>query len=307
MSFVLLIVGIGLLYAGGELLVRSAGALAARFGISPLVIGLTVVAFGTSAPELAATVAASLRGVPDLGVGNVLGSNIANVGLILGLAALLAPIAGSASFLRREIPVVLAVMLLLVPLAWDGTLGRWDGALLIALLAGYLVLMVRQDRSVVDEALSEGAERVPPWRGALGAAAGVTLLVLGAEALVRGGVEIATALGVPEQVIGLTMVAFGTSLPELASSVVAAARGEGEMILGNIAGSNVFNVLAVFGATSLITPLPVALSAVRFDLGVALAFSAALIPLMGLRAGLGRGRGGLLLGAYLAYVVLAFV
>lgn len=310
MSVLLLLLGVALLYAGGEFLVRGARALATRLGISPLVIGLTVMAFGTSAPELAATLAAALRGVPDLGVGNVLGSNVANIGLILGLAALVRPLPGSEGFVRRELPVVLLTMLALVPLAWNGMLGRLDGLLLLAALAVYLWVLFRADPGRVEEEAGEG-DGVPAgaslWPALLAVAAGVGLLVLGAEVLVRGAVTIATALGVPERVIGLSMVAFGTSLPELASSLVAVTRREGAMILGNVAGSNVFNVLAVLGATATLSPLPMSLPDVGPDLVVALAFSAVLVAMMGLQEGLGRKRGAVLLAAYLSYVVYLFV
>lgn len=306
-SVVLLVAGIVMLVVGGDVLVRSAAALAVRLGVSSLVIGLTVVAFGTSAPELAATLVSSLRGVPDLGVGNVLGSNVANVGLILGLTAMIAPIASSASLVRRELPVVVGTMLLLFPLMWNGVLGRLEGALLLGLLAGYLGIMVWQDEGALDEELPSDADRVPTWRAAGGAAVGILLLVGGAEVLVRGAVDIATALGVSERVIGLTMVAVGTSLPELASALAAAARRQGTMILGNVAGSNIFNVLAVLGATSAITPIPIDRDAVFVDLAVATAFSLALLPMMGLRAGLGKKRGALLLAAYLAYVAVVYL
>jgi cation:H+ antiporter len=305
-SLLFLTGGFVLLVLGGDVLVRSASALALRLGISPLVIGLTVVAFGTSAPELAATLASSVQGVPDLGVGNVLGSNVANVGLILGAAALMMPIASNAAFLRREVPVALAVMALLVPLAWDGRLGRWDGLLLLAVLGAYLALLIRHDRAALTEELPD-AQRTPLWRGTGGAVLGIGLLVLGADAVVRGAVDIAALLGVPERVIGLTMVAFGTSLPELASSVAAAARREGDMILGNIAGSNIFNILAVLGTAAGATVLPVELSRVGMDLVVAMAFSAVLLPIMATTGKLGRLPGALLLAAYLGYVAFLFL
>lgn len=307
-SVLYLITGLVLLVAGGDVMVRSASALAIRLGVSSLVIGLTVVAFGTSAPELAATLASSLRGVPDLGVGNVLGSNVANVGLILGLTAAIAPIGPSPGFVRREIPIVVATMAILFPLAWNGSLGRLEGLLLLAFLGAYLVVMFRQDKeSLEQEAPDPEASTTPLWRSTLGAVLGVALLVAGAEAMVRGAVNIATVLGVPERVIGLSMVAFGTSLPELASALAAAARREGDMILGNIAGSNIFNVLAVLGTTAAIIEIPVDLDAIFGDLAIALAFSLVLLPMMGMREGLGRKRGVVLFLAYLVYVGVLFL
>lgn len=305
MSVLFLLAGFVALTFGGDWLVRGAAALAVRIGVSPLVIGLTVVAFGTSAPELAATVASSLQGAPDVGVGNVLGSNVANVGLILGATALLAPLAGNASFTRRDLPLGVAAMLLLVPLAWDGHLGRLDGALLLSALGVYLALLVRHDRdTLADEADAPGG---PLWRSVGAVLLGLGVLVLGADLVVRGAVDLAATLGVPERVVGLTMVAFGTSLPELASAVAAAARRQGDMILGNIAGSNLFNVLAVLGVASLATGLPVALPEVGGDLAVAAGFSVATVLAFALAGRLGRVAGAGLLVAYLAYVAALFL
>jgi len=306
-SIVLLLIGFVLLVLGGDVLVRSASSLAVRLGISPLVIGLTVVAFGTSAPELAATLASSLQGVPDLGVGNVIGSNIANIGLILGAAAILAPIGYNAAFVRRDVPVSLVAMALLALLALDGRLGRWDGVLFLAALGSYLALLIRHDRDAFADDVPGDAVTAPLWRNVGGVVLGVGLLVLGADLVVRGAVEIAGVLGVPERVIGLTMVAFGTSLPELASSVAAALRREGDMILGNIAGSNIFNVLAVLGAAAGATVIPVRLAEVGVDLLVAGAFSLLLLPIMAFTGRLGRVAGVVLLAGYLAYVVTLFV
>ena len=306
MSYVLLVLGLGLLVAGGDVLVRSAASLATRLGVSPLVIGLTVVAFGTSAPELAATLVSSLQGAPDIGIGNVLGSNVANVGLILGLSAIVASIAANDAFLRRDLPIAIAAMVLLVPMTLDGMLGRWDGLALLTLLAAYLTLLMRSDGAALT---SEAPEEPggPLWRTVGGALLGLGLLLGGAEATVRGAVDIATALGVPERVIGLTLVAFGTSLPELASAVAAAARRQGDMILGNIAGSNIFNVLAVLGVAGSATRLPARIEAIGPDLAVAVAFSAALLAVMAWRDQLGRAAGIVLFGGYLAYVTSLFV
>lgn len=306
MSLILLLLGFALLVVGGDVLVRSASALARRLGISPLAIGLTVVAFGTSAPELAATLASSLQGAPELGIGNVLGSNVANVGLILGAAALVAPIAANAAFVRRDVPMSIAVMVLLAPLALDGRLGRWDGLALLTILGGYLALLARHDRGALSEEIPEG-EAAPLWRSVGGAVLGIGLLVLGADLTVRGAVEIAAYLGVPERVIGLSMVAFGTSLPELASSLAAARRREGDMILGNIAGSNIFNVLAVLGASAGATVLPVRLAAFGADLAVAVAFSAAMLAVMAATGRLGRTAGAVLVAGYVAYIVALFL
>lgn len=305
MSLILLLLGLLLLVFGGDLLVRSASALAVRLGVSRLVIGLTVVAFGTSAPELAATLASSLRGAPDVGVGNVLGSNIANVGLILGLGALIVTIPSNASFLRRDVPVALVAMALTYPMVLDGRLGRVDGLLLLALLAGYLAFLMMRDSNAIAEEVGDPDDS-PMWRRAGGALLGLGMLVVGADAVVQGAVEIATLLGVSERVIGLTLVAFGTSLPELASTLAAAARRQGDMILGNIAGSNIFNILAVLGVSAGATIIPVDAAAIVVDLAVAIAFSVVLLPIMAIRGNLGRVAGAVLVLGYGAYVAYLF-
>ena len=309
MSVFFVLLGIVLLYLGGEFLVRNAVSLAARLGVSSLVIGLTVVAFGTSAPELAATLVSAFQGVPDIAIGNVVGSNIANVGLILGLTAAIYPLQASLQFIRREIPVTVAIGALLFPVMAGGLLGRIEGMILLALLGGYLWYLFRSDDPPLLEELEPEVEpgALPPlWRSLLGVAVGVALLVFGARALVEGAVTIATSLGVPERVIGLTLVAFGTSLPELASSLVAALRREADLILGNIIGSNIFNVLAVLGATALIRPIPVDLAATWVDIAIMLAFSLVLLPMMTFGYRLGRKRGTTLVIAYAAYVVVLF-
>lgn len=306
MSILLVAIGIVLLYYGGDFLVRSAGALALRFGVSPMLIGLTVVAFGTSLPELAATLAAAFGGAPELAFGNVVGSNIANVGLILGLTALIYPLATRRGFLRRELPIMLGVVALLFPLLAGGRIGRWEGAVLALGLVGFVVFLFRNDSELLEEGEELGDPNAPLWRWLALIVVGIVLLVLGAQALVTGAVGVARALGVPERVIGLTLVAFGTSLPELASSLVAALKRQTDLILGNIIGSNVFNVLAVLGVTSLVHPISLDMGGVRTDLLVMLAFSAALLPLMWRRARLGRFGGGLLLTGYVLYIGLLF-
>ncbi len=299
------VAGVALLYYGGELLVNNAVRLAGRLNVSSVVIGLTVVAFGTSAPELAATLAATLQGLPELALGNVVGSNVANVGLILGLTALLYPLQSTARFVRREVPIMLGISALLVPVLWDGVVGRLEGALLLAVLGAYLVYLLRAQPDAVETPALEGA--APLWRSLLLVALGVGLLVLGARLLVLGAAALARAFGVPEAVIGLTLVAFGTSLPELASSAVAALRKETDIILGNIVGSNIFNVLAVLGVTALVTPMRNSFERAAPDLAVMLAFSAAVLVLMFRHSRLGRVGGGALLAAYLAYVGYLFV
>ncbi|WP_261665377.1 calcium/sodium antiporter [Deinococcus sp. Marseille-Q6407] len=309
MAFVLVVLGAALLYLGGNLLVSNASALARSFGLTPYVVGLTVVAFGTSSPELAATLSSSLAGTADMALGNVVGSNIANIGLILGLTALVYPLVSRRETVTRELPVMLAVSLLLWPVV-QGGVSRAEGALLVGLLLVYLVWQLRQGRAgtagaeeAQEAAAPEETLEAAPSRGraVLGAALGVALLVGGAQALVSGATTIAQGFGISERVIGLTMLALGTSLPELASSLIAAARHETDLILGGIIGSNIFNILAILGLTALVRPLPVDVAATQGDIAVMLAFTAALLALMWRRARLGKLGGALLLAGYAAY------
>ncbi len=299
----LVVIGIAGLAYGGDLLVANASRLALAFGLSPLVIGLTVAAFGTSAPELAASLVAALRGAPEIVLGNVLGSNIANVGLILGASALMSPLATSWSFVRREVVFMIAASLLAALLLVDGALGRLEAALLLVGLGAFLVVTFRGDGGVPPRRTRAGAERVPRWRPALLALVGVALLAVAAQALVTGAVGLAQAWGVSERVIGLTMVAIGTSLPELASSIAAALRRQGDMVLGNIVGSNVFNLLLVLGAAGLVQPLQADAAVLRIDLLAMLLAALVVAPIAISGWRVGRREGGFLLACYLAYVV----
>jgi len=308
-NVVLVVIGLVGLYLGGELLVRSASSLARALGISPMVIGLTVVAFGTSAPELAATLVAAFRGAPELALANVVGSNVANIGLILGLTALAYPLVTNASFLRREVPWMLGATVLALPLLFDGRLGRLEGLLLWLALAAFLLAAFRSGGSpaVLVEDAGSGSSARRPWRDALGVAVGVAVLAYGAHALVTGATALALIWGVPERVIGLTLVALGTSLPELASSLVAALRRETDIILGNVIGSNLFNLLAVLGTAAVVHPIEVPPVGLRLDLAIMLVFALAVPPLMLADRRLGRRRGTLLLVAYVSYVVWLYL
>lgn len=299
--------GIALLWVGGESLISGSIALARRLGMSPLVVGLTVVAFGTSAPELAATLAAALQGSPEVAFGNVVGSNVFNVGLILGVAALVFPLAARARFLRREMPFMIATSALLVPLVANGRIGRLEALLLLTLLAGYLWTLLRKDEEsarVAEEFAREyGQVQAPLWASVLRVAVGIGVLVIGAQVLVSGAVGIAREVGISERVIGLTLVACGTSLPELASALVAAARREGDIVLGNVVGSNVFNVLAILGTTSMVVPIEVDVRAGTWiDLAVMLGLSLLLWPFLHSRRRLERWEGALLVAGFMAYM-----
>jgi len=303
--------GIVLLYGGGELLLRYSVALARRLGISPLVIGLTVVAFGTSAPELAATLAAALRGNPQVAYGNVIGSNIANLSLVLGMAALVQPLYTRARFIKREMPFLLLVSVLLFFVVADGLVSRLEGGLLVLGLLAYLFYLLRntdEPEEVEAEFVSEYGHNGPSLLvSLLGLTAGIALLSLGAGALVEGATTLARAWGVPDRVIGLTVVALGTSLPELASALVAARKGESDILLGNLIGSNVFNSLGILGLTALVRPIHPDGSAVMIDLAVMLGLVLLAWPMLYTGLRLGRREGAVLLFVYLIYIRYLFI
>lgn len=308
LDVVFLVVGAAFLYLGGDQLVDGSVKLAQALGMTPMVIGLTVVAFGTSAPELAATLVAAFRGNPEIAFGNVVGSNVANLGLILGAAALFRPLRADARFLSREVPVMIVAGLLLTWLMWDGVSGRLAGAFLLVLIVPYLSVLLLQGRResarVRAEFRAEFGDGAMPstGRALLQVTAGIVLLVLGAQGLVEGAVGLARWLGVSERVIGLTVVAAGTSLPELASAIAAALKREGDILLGNIIGSNVFNTLVIFGSTALANPVLVPAAGARLDLLVMMGFSVAIWPFLRFDYKVGRWEGGLLLLAYAGYL-----
>lgn len=311
----LFLLGLVTLIAGAEGLVRGASKLALSFGISPLVVGLTVVAMGTGAPELAVSVRAALEGQSDLAIGNVVGSNIANVLLVLGLSALVVPLAVAQQLIRQELPVMLGVGLLLYALAANGTLGHIDGLLLLAVLVVYTVFLVWQSRhstrQLAREAEAELDALAPgSWDRSWGVqlmlvVVGLGLLVLGADWLVGAAVTYAKWFGVSELVIGLTVVAVGTSLPEIATSMLAGLRGQRDLAVGNVIGSNIFNVLGVLGAGAVVAPhgMAVAPSVLAFDLPVMLAVMFACLPIFFVSQRIERWEGALFVGFYVAYVV----
>ena len=315
MTVVLFVAGLGLLVLGAEWLVRGASRLAAALGISPLVIGLTVVAFGTSAPEVAVSVKSAWAGQPDLALGNVVGSNIFNVLLILGASAVVTPLLVSSQLIRLDVPVMIGLSVLTLLLAGDGSIGRLDGAILFAGAVAYTAFQIRQSRKESAAIRDEYAQEYGPRRTSTAAnlsfiGAGLALLVLGSRWLVNGAVAFAQALGVSELVIGLTVVAAGTSLPEVATSILAAFRGERDIAVGNVVGSNIFNLLAVLGLAGLVAPsgLPAPAALLRFDLPVMVAVAIACLPIFASGATIARWEGALFLfyfAAYTAYVVLA--
>jgi cation:H+ antiporter len=316
MTAVMFAIGLAALISGAELLVRGASNMAQAMRISPLLIGLTVVAFGTSSPELAVSVDSTLAGQQGIALGNVLGSNIFNVLFILGISALIIPIAVSSRIVRLDVPLMLGVSVLLMILSLDGTLDRTDGILLVLGLAAYLLLLFLQSRREHRKS-SDREEPVGSRRSRTGIImnpamiiAGLALLIMGSRKLVESSVTIADYLGVSDLVVGLTIVAAGTSLPELVTSLVAAIRGERDIAVGNVVGSNVFNILGVLGISSIAAPvgIPVSEAVLGFDMPVMIAASLACLPIFFTGGKISRTEGILLLGyyvAYAAYLVMA--
>lgn len=301
MTIVLLVAGLILLVLGGEMLVRGAVAIAQRFGVPPLVIGLTLVGFGTSTPELVTSVQAVLAGSPGIAVGNVVGSNIANVLLILGVAAILAPFATDPQALRRDGMALVLATLVCTVLALSGYIGLGAGLLLLAGLAGYLVVTFRSAGPAPSDDM---AVRSPMGMTAAMAAfaVGLILTVIGARMLVAGAVDMARIFAVSEAIIGLTIVAVGTSLPELVTSAVAARRGQGDIAFGNVVGSNIFNILGILGVTAIVSPLDVPAQIVRFDIWAMVAATMLLLAMAISGWRFSRIEGAVLLAAYASYL-----
>jgi cation:H+ antiporter len=331
-----ILLGLVLLVAGGELLVRGASGLATRIGMSSLVVGLTVVAFATSAPELAVTLGAVMGGEPGLAVGNVVGSSIANVLMILGSSAIILPLLVKVQLVRIDIPFMAALSILFLLLAIDGGFSRVDGLILLVMLVLYIavaIILSRRDGHVDDlrgpgasiatasagrvgqtartsgDTMTEAVEDVEA-RGSIGrdlvlVLIGVVLLVVGANILVKGATGIATAFGVSDLIVGLTVVAIGTSLPELATSIVAVRRGQRDLAVGNVVGSNIFNIGAVAGLAAMISPtgLPVPESALALDIPLMIAASVVLLPLAFTGSVIARWEGGLLVALYVSYLL----
>ena len=317
LSWVSIAAGAALLYLGAEGLVRGGAGLGRRAGLSPLAVGLTVVSLATSAPELGVSLQAALQGRDAVAVGNVLGSNVANIGMILGVAAVLMPISVATRVVKADLPLLVAVSAILTWVLWDGRAGRVEGACLAAGLVLYIGGTLHFARQEGAKAQAEAENELPPaggawWLDLVYILAGFAALAGGAHFLVTGATAVAESFGVSDAVIGLTVVAFGTSLPELAATAVAAARGEGDMAVGNVVGSNMFNSLGIVGATACVSPLDVTdggapLSPLRIDCGVMLAAAVILLPLMRTGFRVTRGEGALLLVGYAGYVGWLFL
>ncbi|MBT0956011.1 calcium/sodium antiporter [Alphaproteobacteria bacterium KMM 3653] len=307
----LVILGLIGLIAGGELLVRGAVAAARRFGISPMVIGLTLVGFGTSTPELVTSLQAALAGSPGIAMGNVVGSNIGNILLILGLAGVIAPVVVDPAALRRDGSMMLfATGICLCAVLW-GAIGRGAGFGMFAVLVVYLAAVLVWEKRAGDApsgAVYEGEAdvvgEVPAgiWASVALALGGLVLTILGARFLVSGAVSLAQAAGISQTVIGLTIVAIGTSMPELVTTVIAMRKGQGEVALGNVLGSNIFNILAILGITSMVQPLAVPPEIIGLDVWVMVAASVALVVFARTGWRIGRGEGAVMLACYGGYV-----
>ncbi len=315
--------GVVMLFFGAEWLVKGGAGLARRAGLSPLAVGLTVVSLATSAPELGVSLQAALDGKDSVAVGNVLGSNVANIGLILGAAAVVMPVSVATRVVKIDLPLLVFVSAMLAAALWDGRVSRLEGGLLAAGLVAYVTLtliLAKREGAKADRGADAElpAQTASAWIELGLIVVGLTLLAAGSWALVEGAVVIARSAGLSDAVIGLTVVAFGTSLPELAASSVAAAHGEGDMAVGNVVGSNMFNSLGIVGVTASVSPLDVstgvdpaavggALQALHTDLWVMLAAAVLLLPLMRTGFRVNRWEGALLLAAYGGYVAWLFV
>jgi cation:H+ antiporter len=309
-NFLLTVLGLGILLVGGELTLRGAIGLAKLLGVSAAMIGLTVVAFGTSAPELVVSLEATLDGSPDIAIGNVIGSNIANILLVLGVGALIAPLICDPGAVRRDGTAMMASMVLLVVLGLTGVINAWQGALMIVALIGFITWSYRVDRrngTAVAELHAREVEEttgVPTatWLVLLYLVLGLVALVGGAKLLVDGAIGVARAAGISESVIALSLVAVGTSLPELAATAVAACRRHTDVAVGNVLGSNLFNVMLILGTASMVAPMPIAEEFVRVDLWVMLGAGIVLLPVMITGWKISRNEGILLLMLYVAYI-----
>lgn len=310
LAVILFFAGLLLLYFGAEYMVSGSSRFALSFGIRPMIIGMTIVALATSMPEMMVSLTAVLKGTSDIAAGNIIGSNIANIGLILGAAALLAPMNVAGSTLKKDIPIMLTASVLLFLFALDGRLGFVDGLMLVVGLVVFVLYCIFWGRngghaetapeSVVEE------EKHHRGRDIALILIGIVGLGVGAELMVRSAITIARGFGLSDIVIGMTVVALGTSLPELAASLMGAWKGEMDLSVGNVIGSNIFNLLFVLGVCSMIRPIAIDPATLRFELPVMLFFSFALLPLIGRRMKLARTEGGLLLLGYLAFVGFYF-
>jgi cation:H+ antiporter len=307
-SVLLIVAGLTVLVLGGNYLVKGASGLAFKANIPPLVIGLTVVAMGTSAPELLVSLKAALAGSPDISIGNVVGSNIANIGLILALTALIAPVTVDRNIIRQDWPMMMIASILFFVLTTDGLLSFGEGLIMLITMIAFTVYLIIRSKWSSQPAIIEinetGADSYPKLIAYI--IVGCIGLYFGAEWLVEGSVHVATKLGISEKVIGLSLVAVGTSIPELVASVIAAMKKQSDIALGNLIGSNIFNILGVLGLTSIIEPIQVSKEILSMDVFWMIGIGVILFPLMFFGARIGRLNGALLLACYIVYVTILF-
>ena len=306
LSSFFIIAGCALLFFGGDFLVRGAESIAIRHGISPLVVGLTVVAFGTSSPELFISVNAALDGFDDVAIGNAVGSNICNLTLVLGIAALLRPIKVEAQLMKLDAPILIFCSLILIWMLTDGVISRADGAILTTGIVIYVfgsIYLSRRDKKLLDQEFEETMHEDHPstWNSLGLLILGLVMLGFGADFFVDGAVSIAQTLSIPEALISLTLIALGTSLPELATTIVASIKGRGDIAVGNAIGSSIFNILAILGVTSIIEPL--SRGSIHWsDLWSMTLISIVLLPMLFTKNTLSRSEGGFLLAIYISYI-----
>ncbi len=315
-NVVLVSAGLAMLYFGAEWLVRGSINIANKFKISQLVIGLTIVAFGTSTPELSVSISSALEGLPDVALGNVVGSNIANIGLILGLSAIITPILVTKSTVRKEIPIMIGVALILIVISIDGNISTIDGILLVIGIVAFTIFSYKSSKkdsndkslttneSQTNNIQVQQSKIIPKSIFLVGI--GLVLLTFGSFMTVENAVVLAHNFGISERIIGLTLVAVGTSLPELITSVIAARKGHGDLSIGNIIGSNIFNVLAILGISAAIAEISVS-DAMWFDYSIMIVFSAALLIVMKTGFRINRIEGLVLISGYIAYTIFLFL
>lgn len=306
MDYLLLIGGLAILIAGGEVLVRGAVGIALKFNLSPLVIGMTIVSFGTSAPELLVSLKAALEGHPEIAIGNVIGSNIANIALVLGITTLILPIPVQKNTLKIDWPIMMAVSVLFYLFILNGVLNTWEGAIFVSLLLIFIIYQLKSSNNNETDDEDDAIEEVKSkfsnvFLHLFFILLGVVGLAFGADWLLEGAVNIAKNFGVSEHVISVTIVAFGTSVPELATSIIAAFKKQMDISVGNLIGSNIFNLLAVLGITSLIKEIPISNQVITNDIFWMLGTSFLLLPFM-FNLNISRWKGAVLTLSYLAYV-----
>jgi len=314
MMYLMLAGGLIILLLCGDLLVRGAVATAMRLGIPPVIVGLTVVAFGTSAPELFVSVKAALSGAPGIALGNVVGSNIANLLLVLGLPAIIYPIHCDCHSIRTNLWIMVGATVLLVALSFLGTIGFWQGLVFFAMILAYLSYSVwnaqqhPEDSAMDESSVEEEVGKIPQktWVIALMLIAGVIGLPLGANFIVEGGTEIAHRFGVSDALIGLSIIAIGTSLPELATTMMAAVRKQSDVAIGNVIGSNIFNICSILGITAMVAPLPVPDTFLTFDLWVMLIATLGIVPVVMAGETITRFAGAAFVVAYICFLGVAF-